>query len=383
MTEQAVSYCLRANQSPAHSGNHPQMVWNETVVQNLDDLSGSSGNLSQGIIPISAYGSRMPLSQLEGIIENSGTAFQTIHAHDYGATALVEISGAVETNGAAAPFFFNSTADAGRQTFPVALVLAGNALAAAQDGGAITVGRFKLSWQYPRNLSYQGWYHVMDFEDFPPDTLASGSNFMQTLLNRLANGNNQLYQVGATAGNVPIYVQGVSYAGIAPEGAVFIRPEDIGANPDQIPAAIVDNTAANFRAHPSVFLRRTNYWSGITRQNVDPDPVDVGNGQPFWIYSVTQAPDYSDWLIVLDGMPQLVRLTHPSGSDFRRPRDIWNNVWVPIINGSSAPSVATLFQGYPDTTQMGQTLSTRFKFMEYARCIGIPNTTTITQSGVG
>lgn len=230
---------------------------------------------------------------------------------------------------------------------------------------------------------YTGQTHFCDFEDFPPDSVADGDVRLKALLNGFVNnGTPFVTGVGASG---DIIVNNCAYAGIAPEGFVYIRPEDLGTGTDQIPPTVFTNTAAAFKAHPSVFYPsgKATFVRGITRQAVD--SIDIAivspggtNKSPLGIIVVDSAPTFSDWVVVVDGQSQIVRLNHPGGSDLRRPRDIYNQLWVPILLGPSNTAAATSFG---QVTGLVDATAFRWQFCDYLRCLPLFGTNTTQGSG--
>jgi hypothetical protein len=108
----------------------------------------------------------------------------------------------------------------------------------------------------------------------------------------------------------------------------------------------------------------------------------VGASQPLTILSVTSAITFSDWLIIVDGVPAIVRLNHPNGSDYRRARDIWNALWVPIITGSQATSWASTFASIDGIQSGAAFVVDRLKYLTYARMLTPNNVTRVIQGGV-
>lgn len=275
----------------------------------------------------------------------------------------------------------------GRNAAPYRLLF-GGAVEAAMD--AIPVGASDsidvLMHGAYQAESYQGLHHFCEFELEPPDTQAVGGSRLAELLYLFQNAAAR-YLLGVNGAAQGIYAEACGFAGISPEATVYIRPEDWqGTDPDQIPAAVSDNQPSQFRAHPSVFYPsgKPTYTRALTRgyvDNVDIAQGDLGSGgMPLGIVNITSAITTSDWLIMIDGVAQLVKLTHPLGSDYRRPRDIWNNVWVPLLTGPKSISDATLF-GQVGLGN-GGAIGTRFQYGDYFRCLPIPGTR-VTQTASG
>jgi hypothetical protein len=379
---------LYSNQNNATLGLDPNRVVKTLV--NLVPMSGSlSGPLPFPIIRPSAYG-RSPQ------IQASVTDQLNIVSHFFG---LVTGSGGIAAVEAAdsnfwaiegAGFLTSSliASAIGRATFPqgfgrtapppwlqwsgAAGVALNSAVSATQsvNGHAI--------WSYPEKNPYTNYSHFIEWHDEPPDSGNSGvgnPTRLHQLLNAISDGGAS-FTLGQLTGG-PVVVNDCGFAGIAPEGAIYIRPEDWASGAaDGIPDDMRQNQAANFRFHPSVFLRRTAYYRGISSPYSDRSAFnEASNQQPFDIIQIDTDPGVSNWLLIFDGAPQLVQLQHPQGSDLRRPRDIWNEVWVALLGGSQAIANAIEFgqvvqpSGFQPIPM--QVITSRLRFLEYARCLPI------------
>jgi hypothetical protein len=164
----------------------------------------------------------------------------------------------------------------------------------------------------------------------------------------------------------------------------FIDPSDIGGANEQLPADVGSNTAARFAFHPSAFVRRSDYTRSVAVRTIDSVPIAQTNNlnQPVQIVSITTAPTASDWLMVIDGHMQIVRIPHPVGSDLRRPRDIWNSVIVPALQGGQGPGTPRVWDDPNNGT--GMVALDRLRYLSYARCLFINGTNLpVLQTGTG
>ena len=230
--------------------------------------------------------------------------------------------------------------------------------------------------------TYMGMQHFADFQDQPPDTAVSGATRLSQILD-LFEVSSARFQIGVDANADPVFVEQCGFAAMEPSGVVYVRPEDIGPNALQIPAAVTDNTAAAFRAHPSVFYPsgKSQYVRAVTRQRTDPIAIATGSQEnPIEIISVTSAPLTSNWLVTIDGAPMIVNVMHPAGSDFRRPKDIWAGVILPLINTGGANQSASIYPSFFNNN--GDAVLSRLEYADYWRCLPIPGTR-ITQTGGG
>lgn len=123
-----------------------------------------------------------------------------------------------------------------------------------------------------------------------------------------------------------------SFAAVDPRFGVWIRAGDIGNGTDQIPATVASNTAAAYSNHPAVFFTAPTARNQRAFEvvNVNTNAITTFAGS-VPVITVDSAPIASRWIFVIDGCPIEVVLAHPTGSDYRRPREIWNSVVVPLI----------------------------------------------------
>lgn len=229
--------------------------------------------------------------------------------------------------------------------------------------------------------TYQGIQHFCEFQENPPNTDSSGSERLAELLDLFEVSSAQ-FQIGVDATGQPVLVEQCGFAALDPSGVIYIRPEDIGPGALQIPAAFVDNSAAAFRAHPSVFYPsgKSQYVRAISRQAIDQGAVNADTVQPIKIISVTTSIPDSTWLVTIDGAPMIVRISHPAGSDFRRPRDIWENVILPLVNQGGALQGDVIYAQVQNG--VGDARMSRLAYADYWRCLPLPGTR-ITQDGGG
>lgn len=227
-----------------------------------------------------------------------------------------------------------------------------------QDGVSIVAGN--VTWSDV--ILYTSNQNIIVFDDVPPASLIVGGGFPSTLLRDLYIDPPARVSAGTTT------LDFCSAAGITPDGTVWIDPADIGNGPDQIPASVGNNTAAAFRAHPSCFIPSgaSRYIRSVDRMAIDREAINaVTVGQPFRIRTVDNAPQASRWLVAIDGAEAVLRLAHPAGSDFRRPKDIWNNIIVPLIHGSQIGSTL----GFSDAAALA--VAANLKYSNYWRCLEI------------
>lgn len=173
-------------------------------------------------------------------------------------------------------------------------------------------------------------------------------------------------------------LQNCSYAAISPEGLIWVDNGDVGVS---IPASVGSNTANAFRNHPGVFVRPagSGYLRAVGRRWRDRYAINTtGIGsQPIGIFTTTETVSRSKWLMVVDGVAFVCYVSHPAATDYRRPRDIWNNVIAPLIatTGSDVSRITVT-----DAFGVAIGTETRWQYLSYARYLGAPGDTTQTDT---
>lgn len=191
-----------------------------------------------------------------------------------------------------------------------------------------------LIWS--NEVNYASDRNVVLFNDVPPASAVNGGGYPLALLNSLSVG--AQVSITTSAGDVIPYCAAI---GIAPEGRIWVDPGDIGGAANQIPDSVADNTAAKFMNHPSVFIPAGSgkYIRGLDRRVIDSNSINETTvGQPLVITPVESEVTRSTWLVAIDGADVILTLQHPSGTDYRRPRDIWTNVIAPMLTGQQIAS---------------------------------------------
>jgi len=370
MTSHASAYELTASRTPA--GGSARI--DSTYVQVIGLLDGTATNQSPILpkppVPYSGYVLMIPnvkyrvqvitddvtdLMVLEG---QTGDDFWSVNGVPTDNDILVDAVGVNASQSAG-----------GRMTGDVILQFSQD-VQTAIEALTGTVEGYKVTrwWQYKNLTAYSGQAHLVEFEEKPTATAQLSTRAPQ-LLNQL-NSSGNVCTLGTLANGTKISVGNCVLAGLAPEGAVYIAPEDTGSNPDQIPASVTNNTADKFRFHPSVFIRRGAYWNSVVRKAFDgTDLVQPSVGQPIQIVTVDNPITQSRWMIGIDGTFQVVTIQH-GNLDLRRPRDIWEQVWIPILNGSTSVRDALSVGAEANNTDVGKL--TRIQYLEYARCLPLP-----------
>lgn len=183
---------------------------------------------------------------------------------------------------------------------------------------------------------------------------------------RLAAPGSGMARIGLVSATAPLDVWRVAQAYPRGDNNYFVLAADIGAAAWQLPISFPENTPEKFRNHPSTFVRANMAIRGLhhpARFPYDVGSIDVNcgdnvQGEPgIRIYVCNRAPTHSRWQFRVDSELLDVIIAHPSGSDFRRPRDIWNEVIastigtagglgapMPIYAASVAAGVRTFYQ---------------------------------------
>lgn len=144
--------------------------------------------------------------------------------------------------------------------------------------------------------------------------------------------------LGTNVGGQPLILIQVGQAYPRADNRYFIRSTDVGVQTGQIPPAVAQNTSTALRLHPSVFVRETEKIRGFVgtgRILNQPLPITSVGGAP-QLFDIVRPPTHSTWDIVIDSSIVTVTVAHPVGSDLRRPRDVWQQVWVRLLQATNA-----------------------------------------------
>lgn len=343
--------------------------------------------LTRGNIPQSAYNTGSLFTnavRVEGYASGSiGDAFIEVIRE----SSFVMINGVPTANGVQCLQSTNTiNIGAGYSAPGTCLVFGGAALTALEALDAAENPLFYVN-AYESNVAlgtinvqnslaqpmWDGLQHFADFEDDEPTLFASeGATRLFTQLSKRAGGPYTLPD-----GTI---LKDCAYAGICPTGTIYIPVEDYGIT---VPSDVEQNTANAFRNHPSVFIRRPEYIAQIARRYLQTQTITTPNlgSQPVGIYTAASSPvvTQSRWLVVVDGGADIVQLQHPANTNYRRPRDIWNNVIVPLVNGqqtnTNAPTLINSLGGVIGNR-------TRWNYLEYARYLGPQGDEQQTNTGI-
>lgn len=267
----------------------------------------------------------------------------------------------------------------GTGRFPPAvptLRFAGAALAAIGGSGVSAEGVATLA--YPPQAAYSGRSHFNEFVELPPDT-RSGQPVALARIRAQLQAPSASFNLGTQSNGQDRVLQSCGFAAMDAAGWIYLRPEDIGNEIQQIPPEVSQNTTQHFRFYPNAFFRRTQYVDGLHVAVIDSLSItsDPQVSQPFRLIEVQFVPDNSTWLFIIDGQPICVRIAHPEGSDFRRPDEIWNGVIVPAIQNAQGPRTSLVTQTpeiftivIPGPAEQSG-LVDKLRYMQYARMLSV------------
>lgn len=211
------------------------------------------------------------------------------------------------------------------------------------------------------------------FVDDTADTLPSVANTSSRLMYDLLRKPSAAYTV-ESGGRTATFNQ-VAYTAPAPTGDVFVRNSQIGSAPNQIPPQASNNTPERYAFHPCVFVRRPNYMGAIEAVSPPRTQAITASRGVLPIWQVVRAPTFSRWLLILDGVPRVVFLAHPAGSDLRTPGEIWNGLLAPMVASAGTTNVPIYSQtlvigGSYVYTVIGQISGGQIRQLDYARFLG-------------
>lgn len=262
----------------------------------------------------------------------------------------------------------------GRQTTQYRLTFDGDVqtalIAMAGDPNSAT---FELRFRQVDTMRSGFWHGHATFGDFmtiPPNGIPanqtadyiSASAYINDFLLRIASNNAARYNL-APVGATPRYVAECAFAGVDVSGFVICQSTDIGISAGQIPASVSDNTAERFRYHPNTFVRKMENVCGMAVRRGDRTALNATQqgSQPIGIYVNDDILTDTKWLIMQDGVVQIANL-HISGSqDPRTPLQIWEQIFVPILQGSEATARSIEFNT--------ATKINKQSYLQYARMV--------------
>lgn len=182
-----------------------------------------------------------------------------------------------------------------------------------------------------------------------------------------ARGGGRFFVGDTASGRVEI--PGATYAGPNAAGVVLCRPEDIGIGAQQIPADKTQLTNVKLSYYPIAFVRKGQRVRTIFSQQGGTELAPVNSGNPnvgAFPAVVGSVPGYSQWTCLVDGTAIQLGFQHPVGSDYRRGRDIWEHVIMPmVVNANNNKGQVLTFD--PLISPVIRGVVTRMSYLAYAR----------------
>lgn len=237
-------------------------------------------------------------------------------------------------------------------------------------------------------------------DDLTGDSIADPRRTVQRIFNGLKNaGDGRTLLARSNQTGQTLYARGCGRAYNNPCGAVLLTNADIGVQFGQVPPERALWTPDQLRAHPSVFVRQGAAVRGVTPANtitqsgqndfigLSPitDPAGIVT-----LYSVNERPTHSTWDVIVDGHRFYMTVSHGT-ADLRRPRDIWNALFVPRLvrqqqpGGEVTPLDDTLYEMQqsfetdtpgPAAANPRGGLQQRLQYLDYASLVGLWSTET-------
>ena len=227
-----------------------------------------------------------------------------------------------------------------------------------------------------------GGINHMSMGVMAPDSTGDSSKeqpaaMLEAFLKMNANGGQ--YTINVQGGS-PIVIEQACYAAPSASGFFFVSSSDVGNQPGQVAPQTALWSAAMMAPHPRVFIRSPSHTRGVASQyDAGQDANAIGGGFPgvnVWV--VNSAPEYSVWVLIIDGAAHTVIFPHPAGSDIRRPRDAWAQVVVPELQRAVGQSNAfELKRDAGAGTLVSRGWLSRLNFTQYARFSGFDSGTSV------
>jgi len=361
------AFSARTSAQPLYSGE-----WSYRFETQIELSTNPGQSISIPFVPDQRPG-------LNSVVEVTGIAFDAL-GNTVGLSTISEINGwlingVYTDNGSTSAINHDNAYGKGRVTPQYLLSIGGAARTAINaeftPRTLITV-RMEVRYRPTRYFSgfWQGFQTFGLVCEFPPNSTvgnqnADPNNMAQAIDGLLAKEfarGGRTYNVAA-ANQTPLVVGECMFAAIDCTGYITIQSSDVGLAAGQIPTNVVDNTAARYAYHPNTFFRQqSDKINGLACRYADPVGVSTINlGQPIGVYVNDNLIDYSDWLVVIDGAPQIVHLKTPDLISAYTPRQLWELVWVPILQGSQSVARSAILNSSLKLN--------RLAYLSYARCL--------------
>ena len=168
-----------------------------------------------------------------------------------------------------------------------------------------------------------------------------------------------------------IAIPGVTFTGLTASAFTFIRPEDVGIAPNQIPPDKTNLTNGALSLYPMVFFRQgQKVRAFISQQDENPlGGTNSGNAlEGAFPFVINDAPGWSQWVFCVDGTCISMLVKHPENSDYRRGRDIWEHVIMPLVaDANNNKGQVYGYENFLDTDTLRRSVLTRMGYISYGR----------------
>lgn len=219
--------------------------------------------------------------------------------------------------------------------------------------GTQTTANGSIAFTYTRSQTFETFCDVETCQvgTFADDNLGDTPPAISGVLNReelrLYTAGNGQANLGVGIGGKVVTVDLVGAAYPGPDNRYFIVPTDVGVQQGQISPSIASNTSAPLRLQSSVFVRQTDHIRGLVGSPIfpvppappwlgeNPPPITDPAGAPI-LLNVTRTPTHSKWELIIESSTVEVIVAHPAGSDLRHPIEVWQAVFVPLLQSSNA-----------------------------------------------
>lgn len=354
------AFYARHSSGPIYSGE-----WSANYSLSGIDTTDLS-QISDDLLPFDMAPDQRPgtnyVTIVHGYLSTTGPAARvalwTVAGYSYW-----NVNGSWVDNGGIAAIRKSSAVGIGRQTpqyYPSFAGAVGTAIAALAGTGTLN-----LEVSYRPNRAFAGfWQDFATFGEFatvPPNIpnnpqTSNMETFIDGLISTKLTLTGNRYLCGVNR-----YVEGASWSAIDATGFITIESSDIGSSDNQIPTDVQNNTADRFRAHPNTFFRHSGDKNrGMGVRMVDDNSISTqGLNQPVGIYVNNSPIVDSNWLVIVDGQPSIIKLF--AETSHNTPLQLWNNVLSPMCQGSDSIRKSARING--------QLKMNRLSYLTYARML--------------
>ncbi len=291
------------------------------------------------------------------------------------------VEGAWLDNGSNEAIRADGSLGKGRVTPQYQLTIGGaarTAILAAFSPNTLVTAVVEVTYRPPRAFSgfWQGFQTFGLIGEYPPNATSVNQNINVNSVSPLIDGllakeftrGGRTYNVAAT-NQTPSVIGECMFSAIDATGYVCVESSDIGLGAGQIPTSVADNLASRFVYHPNTFFRQqADKINGLACRYADPVGIATSQSdQPIGIYVNDEVVNECDWMFVIDGAPQIVHIDIANNISARTPRQVWERVLVPALQGSQAIARSVTFNASVKLN--------RLAYLSYARCLtrfGLP-----------